>query len=81
MDPSFRQGVAKAAEGWVFSTNQALFGTDDTLAVTLRRDAAIPAEWAAQGFDHIGDIEIADGVVYAPLGQPDYQRRRQASPL
>lgn len=78
IDPSFRQGVAKAADGWVFSTNNALFRTDEALVISAKLDPAIPPEWASQGFDHVGDIDVAGGVIYAPLEQPDYGRNRQA---
>ena len=78
VDPSFRQGLAKATDGWVFSTNLVLFRTDDAFAITAKHDGAIPPDWTAQGFDHIGDVDVADGVVYAPVEQPDYSRNRQA---
>ncbi len=78
VDPSFRQGLAKTADGWVFSTNNVLFGTDDGLTITRKHDHAIPPDWAAQGFNHIGDVDVADGVIYAPVEQPDYGRGRQA---
>ena len=78
VDPSFRQGLAKTSTGWVFSTNNALFVTDEALTITAKLAPAIPPEWAAQGFDHIGDVDVADGVIYAPLEQPDYGKNRQA---
>ena len=78
VDPSFRQGLAKAPSGWVFSTNNVLFTTDDALAITAKHDVAIPPDWAAKGFNHIGDVDVADGVIYAPVEQPDYSQNRQA---
>jgi hypothetical protein len=78
VDPSYRQGLARVGAGWIFSVNNGLFLTDDALHQTANLVPAIPAEWMARGFDHIGDIDVADGVVYAPLEQPDYERGRQA---
>ena len=78
VDPSFRQGLAKAPTGWVFSTNNVLFTTDDGFTITAKHDVAIPPEWAAQGFDHIGDVDVAGGIIYAPVEQPDYSKNRQA---
>jgi hypothetical protein len=78
VDPSFRQGLAKADAGWVFSTNLVLFRTDDNLVITRRQDKAIPEKWASQGFDHIGDVDVADGIMYAPVEQPGYSTNRQA---
>ena len=39
---------------------------------------AIPSKWKARGYDHIGDIDVVDNVVYAPLEQPDYTIGKQA---
>jgi hypothetical protein len=76
--PLYRQGLAKADGGWIFSFNTALFRTDDALAQELERADAIPAEWTARGFNHLGDVDVVDGVLYAPLEQPDYDLGRQA---
>ncbi len=62
----------------MFSTNDALFTTDEAFTITARHPEAIPPQWAAQGFDHIGDVDVADGVIYAPVEQPDYSQNRQA---
>ncbi len=78
VDPIYRQGVAHVAGGWVFSFNDGLFRTDDALHQTVKLQPAIPGEWRARGFDHIGDIDVEGGVVYAPLEQPNYDRGHQA---
>jgi hypothetical protein len=78
VDPAYRQGLARVDDGWVFSLNDGLFRTDDALAQTKVRSPAIPDEWRNRGFNHIGDIDIVDGVLYAPLEQPDYERGEQA---
>ena len=72
--PAYRQGLARVDTGWIFSFNDGLFITDDALQQTSSRVPAIPPEWRARGFDHIGDIDVANGVLYAPLEQPDYER-------
>jgi len=48
------------------------------LAELVQQPDAIPAEWAARGFNHIGDIDVAGRYVYAPYEQPDYERGEQA---
>ena len=78
VDPFYRQGVARVDGGWIFSFNDGLFRTDDALQQTVKLQPAIPAEWRARGFDHIGDIDVADGVLYAPLEQPTYNLDHQA---
>ncbi|MGH7894636.1 MAG: hypothetical protein ACREQL_08200, partial [Candidatus Binatia bacterium] len=75
---AYRQGVARVPDGWIFSTNLALYRTDDALREIVKNEQAIPPEWAAQGFNHIGDIDVVEGVVYAPIEQPDYDKGTQA---
>jgi hypothetical protein len=74
----YRQGIAKIDGGWIFSFNDGLFVTDDDYKQTLGVGPAIPAEWKAKGFNHIGDIDVVGGVLYAPLEQPDYAKGHQA---
>jgi hypothetical protein len=72
VSPGYRQGIARVDDGWVFSLNNALFRTDDELVETAQVTPAIPPELAARGYDHVGDIDVVDDVLYAPLEQPDY---------
>ncbi|WP_018413411.1 PEP-CTERM sorting domain-containing protein [Methyloversatilis thermotolerans] len=79
------QGVAFNGDGWVFSWQYGLERTDLALnslqrtgglnLSTFTIETGIPAELAAQGFDHIGDIDIHDGIIYASLDSEanDYQ--------
>lgn len=75
---AYRQGLARFGDGWVFSTNLALYRTDDAITEGVKNEAAIPPDWLARGYNHIGDIDIVDGIIYAPVEQPDYDRARQA---
>ncbi len=74
----YRQGVAHTDDGWIFSFNDGLFRTDAAFNETLKVAPAIPAEWKAKGYNHIGDIDVEDGVLYAPLEQPDFEKGTQA---
>ncbi|MDQ1521972.1 MAG: hypothetical protein QOI55_3045 [Actinomycetota bacterium] len=78
VDAVYRQGLAHVGGGWIFSFNDGLFRTDTTLKQTSKLIPAIPASWKARGFDHIGDIDVVDGIVYAPLEQPKYELGKQA---
>ena len=78
VDPSFRQGIARNGDGWIFSLNDGLFRTDGAFKIVQRKTPGIPAQWAAQGYDHIGDIDVVDGILYAPLEQGNYERGIQA---
>jgi hypothetical protein len=75
--PEYRQGVARVDDGWIFSLNDGLFRTDNLLVRTQEVRPAIPPEWKAKGFDHLGDIDVAGDVVYAPLEQPEYAKKQQ----
>jgi hypothetical protein len=76
---AYRQGVAKTADGWIFSLNNALFRTDDALTEQATLTNAIPAAYARRGFNHIGDIDVVGDVIFAPFEQPDYQRGVQVT--
>ncbi len=67
----WRQGLARADGGWVFSTNNGLFRTGEDFVQAGGGDQVIPPELAAEGLDHVGDIDIADGVLWAPLEGPE----------
>ena len=73
----FRQGVARVPGGWVFSFNSALFRTDDDLRPVATNADAIPADLAAAGYNHLGDPDEDNGLLYVPLEQDDYKRDRQ----
>jgi hypothetical protein len=78
IDPVYDRGLARSSSGWVVSGRNVLARLDDQLVAVQRLDAAIPADWAARGFDHIGDIDVSGTTLYVPFEQPDDARNRQA---
>jgi hypothetical protein len=76
--PVFRQGVARDGAGWVFSFNDGLYRTNAAFTITEQLAPAIPRAWKAKGYNHIGDIDVEGGIVYAPLEQPNYAKGYQA---
>ena len=78
LDPVYDQGIARAKDGWVLSGTRVLARADDRLRDTNRVGEAIPPDWAARGFNHIGDVDVAGRYVYVPFEQPDYERGEQA---
>jgi hypothetical protein len=72
VDAAYRQGLARVDDGWIFSLNDGLFRTDDALVQTIVATPAITPELAARGFNHVGDVDVVDNDLYAPLEQPDY---------
>ena len=65
--------------GWIFSGTNSLWKTDDNLKELAHIGPAIPAAWAAKGFNHVGDIDVVGKYVYAPFEQPDYAKGQQAT--
>jgi hypothetical protein len=78
LDPVYNQGIARGKGGWVLSGTHVLARVDDKLRDIKRINDAIPPEWAARGFNHIGDVDIAGRYIYAPYEQPEYERGEQA---
>jgi len=83
VNPGLRQGLARGdgGVGWVLSTNNALYRTDDDFVATAppgdKLDPAIPDSLATKTYDHIGDIDIADGVLWAPIEKDDKESGEQ----
>jgi hypothetical protein len=67
------QGMATDGSHWYFSWQYGLQKTDLSYNVEANNSSAIPfvsgipASLAAQGYNHIGDIDVANGTVYASL--------------
>jgi hypothetical protein len=83
---TFNQGIARVDGGWIVSgTNGPLLGTDalahvdDALNVLAVQPLAIPPAVRLQGYDHIGDIDVVGGVIYAPFEQPSYELGHQVT--
>ena len=74
---TYNQGIARISEGWILSgtlspipNTDVIVRTDEQFNVVVRNEAAIPSEWRARGYVHIGDIDVVGNVVYAPFEQP-----------
>jgi hypothetical protein len=84
----YNQGVARVHGGWILSgTDKPLVGTDtivrtdNHLEVLVRKQPCIPARWRAKHYDHVGDLDVVHGIVYAPLEQSDYSKGHQVTAL
>jgi hypothetical protein len=78
LDPVYNQGIARGKNGRILSGTQVLARVDDKLQDIQRVTDALPPDWAARGFNHIGDIDVAGKYMYAPYEQPQYERGEQA---
>ena len=61
------QGVAFDGSNWFFSGTLSLERADLAYATLDANDLAIPLGLALQGSDHIGDIDVYAGTLYAPI--------------
>lgn len=66
------QGVATDGTSWFFSGTTGLEKTSATFGTTAKSTFAIPVLLAAQGSDHIGDIDVWNGKIYAPVEDKKY---------
>src|SRR5690349_15969503 len=75
----YNQGVAHSGNAWIFSGTNVLARVDAKLKVLTERESVIPPEWTAKGYNHVGDVDVVGGVLYAPFEQPDFNLGRQAT--
>jgi hypothetical protein len=74
---NLNHGLAHVPDGWIASGTTALARFDAHLAPEVEIDQAIPPTWLGQGFDHIGDVDVAGAVLYVPFEQSDFERNVQ----
>jgi hypothetical protein len=79
VDGNFRQGLARSGDGWIVVTNKTIYRTDGAFVQTEDLQDAIPPDLAAQGYDHLGDPDVVDGVVWVPAERPDKDEARQVT--
>jgi len=67
------QGVATDGRSWFFSSTNHLQRTNQSFESQVDNVQPIPTDIAKQGGDHIGDIDVYGGLLYAPIEDgPDY---------
>jgi hypothetical protein len=79
LPPFYGQGIARGPGGWILSGTNILARFGDDLSEQQTLVPAIPPEWAAKGYRHVGDIDVVGPYVYAPFEQPDFSKGRQAT--
>lgn len=70
VDGLYRQGLARVDDGWIFTSQWSLHRTDEDLTVVVEDRDAMPDELKPLGYDHIGDADVHDGVLWVPLESP-----------
>jgi hypothetical protein len=68
LDSLYRsQGVATDGRSWFFSARNHLQRTTFAFEVQAENESPIPQALRALGGNHIGDIDVYDGLLYAPV--------------
>ena len=78
VDVFYSQGIARVPDGWIFSASGGLWRTDDKFVQTVENMVPLPDAVTALGYNHIGDIDVAQGVLYASVEQDDFNKGEQA---
>lgn len=79
VDGNYRQGIARSGDGWIFTTNNAIYRTDASFTEVESHKEAIPADLAAQGYNHLGDPDVADGLIWIPVERDDKDHALQVT--
>ncbi len=74
----YSQGIARLPGGWAFSAKAGLWRTDEQFNQLVEKINPLPQTLLDQGYGHIGDIDMADGKLYAGLEQGDFSTGKQA---
>jgi hypothetical protein len=74
----YQQGVARVADGWIFTGTTTIGRVNEQLKIVKTNIQPIPLDWKRKGFNHVGDPDVAGKFLYAPLEQPQYERGDQA---
>jgi hypothetical protein len=75
----YRQGLARDGDTWLFTTNNAIYRTVSGFAETQSLLPAIPEALAAEGYNHVGDGDVVDGVLWVPLERDDKESGQQVT--
>jgi hypothetical protein len=78
VEPGYAQGIAPEGDGWILSGTSALAHATEVGAVVTKVTPVIPADWAARGYNHVGDVDVVGDTLYVPFEQSDYERGEQA---
>ena len=78
IEPGYAQGVAPDGTGWILSGTSVVAHAASTGTIITKLMPAIPPEWAAQGYNHVGDVDVVGTTLYVPFERSDYERGEQA---
>lgn len=67
----YRQGLAHVKDGWIFSSNNGLFRTDEHYRQTSSLLPAIPSKLSVQGYNKINDVSVNGSYLWAPIERDD----------
>ena len=76
---AYAQGVARVKGGWIMTGRFIISRLDEKLREEKSNRRPIPPDLARQGYNHVGDIDVAGKYIYAPLEQGNYEKGVQVT--
>ena len=76
---AYSQGIARVKGGWIVTARFLIARVDEKFEVIKENRRPIPSELSAEGYNHVGDIDVVGKFIYAPLEQGDYTRGEQVT--
>jgi hypothetical protein len=74
---AYAQGVARVKGGWILTGRFIISRVDEKLREKKTNRRPIPSDLARQGYNHVGDIDVAGKYIYVPLEQGNYDKGLQ----
>ena len=79
VDGNFRQGIARSGDQWIFTNAVTLYRTSNAFVKEDSVEGAIPKVLADQGYDHLGDPDVAGGKIWIPVERDDKSKAVQVT--
>lgn len=76
---AYAQGVARVKGGWILTGRFIISRVDEKLREKKTNRRPIPSDLARQGYNHVGDIDVAGKYIYVPLEQGIYDKGVQVT--
>jgi hypothetical protein len=76
---AYAPGIARVKGGWILTGRFIIARVDEKLREKKTNRRPIPSELVREGYNHVGDIDVAGKYIYAPLEQDDYELGEQVT--
>jgi len=73
----YAQGIARIDKGWILTGRFVIDRVNEKFKPIVDNRRPIPQNLLAQGYNHVGDIDVVGKYIYAPLEQGNYDLGHQ----